>query len=127
MLKFGPLLGRRLVITVAEPWAPTTDSVWQREQRSRNSTAPWWYGLELEILIGLEPHPAASSAPPVSAIATLARAFMRGGSWMPSCGREYIERVARAGAQKPCAVLAARSARNTTTSAEDAITPISRR
>ena len=40
MLKFGPFVLTRLAMLVAEPCAPTTDSVWQPEQWSRNSTAP---------------------------------------------------------------------------------------
>ena len=40
MLKFGPLVLTRLEMLVAEPSAPTTASVWQPEQWSRNRTAP---------------------------------------------------------------------------------------
>ncbi len=40
MLKFGPFVRTRFLMLVAEPCAPTTDSVWQPEQWSRNSTAP---------------------------------------------------------------------------------------
>jgi len=40
MLKLGPFVRTRFLMFVAEPCAPTTDSVWQPEQWLRNSTAP---------------------------------------------------------------------------------------
>ena len=39
-LKFGPFVRRRSLMLVAEPSAPTVDSVWQPEQWSRKITAP---------------------------------------------------------------------------------------
>src|SRR6185437_6612762 len=85
MLKFGPLVGMRLAMLVAEPWAPTTLSVWQPEQWSRKSTAPRWYGLSLATCTPWEPQ-----APRIAAHAnrtsSMAATFMRG---------EYIDRRAR--------------------------------
>ena len=41
-LKFGPFVRTRFCTELADPSAPTTDSVWHPEQWSRNSTAPAW-------------------------------------------------------------------------------------
>src|ERR1700722_820996 len=82
MLKFGPAVLTRFLMLLAEPCAPTTPSVWQPEQWSRNRTAPRRYGLDLATLIPCDPH-APSATAGASRSATVAAIFalrlMRGG------------------------------------------------
>ena len=60
---------KRFCTDVAEPSAPTSDSVWQPEQWSRNSTAPAWYWLDLATPIPCDPQALTPTAIPSAATA----------------------------------------------------------